>query len=173
MRRFAYFCILHFLQANIVSMSMLRSSFNLFQPIAIGCDHAGFAYKEEIIRQLRAEGFQLQDFGTDSRESVDYPDFAHPVASAVEKQEVAFGILLCGSANGVAITANKHQNIRAAICWSATVSKMARMHNDANIICIPSRFVSVELAMEMIWKFIKTEFEGGRHAKRVGKIACM
>jgi ribose 5-phosphate isomerase B len=154
-------------------MSMLRSSFNLFQPIAIGCDHAGFAYKEEIITQLKTEGLQLQDFGTDSKESVDYPDFAHPVAMAVEKDEVAFGILLCGSGNGVAITANKHQHVRAAICWSVTVSKMARMHNDANIICIPSRFVSVELAMEMIWKFIKTEFEGGRHAKRVGKIACM
>ena len=154
-------------------MSMLRSSFNLFQPIAIGCDHAGFAYKEEIIAQLKTEGFQLKDFGTDSKDSVDYPDFAHPVAIAVEKQEVAFGILLCGSGNGVAITANKHQHVRAAICWSATVSKMARMHNDANIICIPSRFVSVVLAMEMILKIIKTEIEGGRHAKRVGKIACL
>ena len=128
-------------------MSMLRSSFNLFQPIAIGCDHAGFAYKEEIIAQLKTEGFQLKDFGTDSKDSVDYPDFAHPVAIAVEKQEVAFGILLCGSGNGVAITANKHQHVRAAICWSATISKMARMHNDANIICIPSRVVTVEHAM--------------------------
>ncbi|HRO44894.1 ribose 5-phosphate isomerase B [Agriterribacter sp.] len=154
-------------------MSMLRSSFNLFQPIAIGCDHAGFVYKEEVIAQLKAEGFQLQDFGTHSKDSVDYPDFAHPVANAVEKGEAAFGILLCGSGNGVAITANKHQHIRAAICWSATIAKLARLHNDANIICIPCRFVSVELALEMIWKFIQTEFEGGRHAMRVGKIACM
>ncbi|HTN06087.1 ribose 5-phosphate isomerase B [Agriterribacter sp.] len=154
-------------------MSMLRSSFNLFQPIAIGCDHAGFVYKEEIVAQLKAEGFQLQDFGTHSKESVDYPDFAHPVANAVEQEEAAFGILLCGSGNGVAITANKHQHIRAAICWSVTVSKLARQHNDANIICIPGRFVSVELALEMIWKFIQTEFEGGRHAMRVDKIACV
>jgi ribose 5-phosphate isomerase B len=135
-------------------MSMLRSSFNLFQPIAIGCDHAGFAYKEEIITQLKTEGLQLQDFGTDSKESVDYPDFAHPVAMAVEKEEVAFGILLCGSGNGVAITANKHQHVRAAICWSVTVSKMARMHNDANIICIPSRVVYFLISKENILKFI-------------------
>lgn len=154
-------------------MSMLRSSFNLFQPIAIGGDHAGVAYKEEIINQLKSEGFTIQDFGTHSKDSVDYPDFAHPVAEAIEKGEAAFGILLCGSGNGVAITANKHQRVRAAICWSVNVSKLARLHNDANIICIPCRFVSLELTMEMIWKFIETNFEGGRHAARVGKIACM
>jgi ribose 5-phosphate isomerase B len=152
--------------------NMLRSSFNLFQPIAIGCDHAGVAYKDEIVAQLKAEGFTINDFGTYSKDSVDYPDFAHPVANAVEKGEVAFGILLCGSGNGVAITANKHPNVRAAISWSVNVSKLARLHNDANILCLPCRFVSLDLALEMVWKFIETDFEGGRHADRVGKIAC-
>ncbi|PWT98306.1 MAG: ribose 5-phosphate isomerase B [Bacteroidetes bacterium] len=153
-------------------MQTIHSQFNLFQPIAIGCDHAGFDYKEEIVKLLRSEGFNVEDFGTTSKDSVDYPDFAHPVAEAIEKGQAAFGILLCGSGNGVAITANKHQNIRAAICWSVNVSKLARLHNDANIICIPARFVSLDLAQEMIWKFLQTEFEGGRHADRVHKIAC-
>jgi len=153
-------------------MQTIHSQFNLFQPIAIGCDHAGFDYKEEIVKLLRSEGFNVKDFGTSSKDSVDYPDFAHPVAESIEKGQSSFCILLCGSGNGVAITANKHQNIRAAICWSVNVSKLARLHNDANIICIPARFVSLDLTLEMIWKFLQTEFEGGRHADRVHKIAC-
>jgi ribose 5-phosphate isomerase B len=153
-------------------MSTRHSPFNLFQPIAIGCDHAGFDYKEEIVKNLHGEGINVKDFGTSSKDSVDYPDFAHPVANAVEKGEASLGILLCGSGNGVGITANKHQGIRAALCWSVNVAKLARLHNDANIICLPARFVSLDLAMDMIWKFIETEFEGGRHNNRVKKIAC-
>ncbi|GAC1382762.1 MAG: ribose 5-phosphate isomerase B [Ginsengibacter sp.] len=146
--------------------------FNLKLPVAIGCDHAGFIYKEDIISFLEAKGLAFKDFGTHSLDSVDYPDFAHPVALAVEKNEVAFGILLCGSANGVAITANKHQHIRAAICWGEELAELARKHNDANIICIPARFVSEGDTERMVDLFISTEFEGGRHEKRVEKIAC-
>lgn len=151
---------------------MIHSPFNMFMPVAIGCDHAGFDYKEEIIAKLREKGIQVKDFGTYSKDSVDYPDFAHPVATSVEKAESGFGILLCGSANGVAITANKHQSIRAAICWNASVAELARKHNNANVICIPARFVSMNLAVDMVYKFMETEFEGGRHQKRVEKIAC-
>ena len=140
--------------------------------IAIGSDHAGFEYKEALKKWLEANGYSLKDFGTHSAEAADYADFAHPVAEAVESKTCDFGVLVCGSANGVAITANKHQGIRAAICWSVNVSKLARLHNNANILCIPARFVSLDLAFEMIDKFIATEFEGGRHANRVEKIAC-
>ena len=112
----------------------IHSPFNLFQPIAIGSDHAGFDYKEQIKKYLEQKGFHVQDFGTFNKDSVDYPDFAHPVANSVEKGECCFGILLCGSANGVAITANKHQGIRAAICWNAPIAELARKHNNANII---------------------------------------
>jgi len=138
--------------------------------IAIGADHAGYEYKQILISFLK--DFNVKDFGTYSTESVDYPDFAHPVASAVENKEYDFGILICGSANGVAITANKHQGIRAAICWSEELAKLARLHNDANILCIPSRFVSVDLAKSMTQSFLDTPFEGGRHAARVNKISC-
>lgn len=148
------------------------SLFNLLLPIAIGCDHAGFDYKSALVNWLQEKGYQVKDFGTASPDSVDYPDFAHPTASSVENKEVAFGILLCGSANGVAITANKHQHIRAGLCWNNEVAGLVRLHNDANIICIPARFVSIELAKEMIETFISTAFEGGRHANRVNKIAC-
>src|SRR5262245_49020426 len=117
-------------------MHAIHSPFNLFLPIAIGCDHAGFDYKEEIKKFLQSEGLYFRDFGTNSKESVDYPDFAHPVANAIEKGECSFGILLCGSGNGVCTTANKHQAIRAAICWSVNVAKLARLHNNANVICI-------------------------------------
>jgi len=137
--------------------------------IAIGADHAGFAYKE-LLRDFLKD-FEVQDFGTYSPDSVDYPDFAHPVASAVENGEFHFGILICGSANGIAITANKHQGIRAAICWENEIASLVRQHNDANIICIPARFVSAEVAKEMVMTFMNTEFEGGRHAGRVDKIA--
>ena len=148
------------------------SPFNLSKPIAIGCDHAGFEYKEDIISFLEGKGLEYKDFGTYSADSVDYPDFAHPVASSVENHETAFGILLCGSANGVAITANKHQHIRAAVCWGEELAELARKHNDANIICIPSLFVREGDVEKMIEIFIHTDFDGGRHERRVEKIAC-
>ena len=148
------------------------STFDLTKPIAIGCDHAGFEYKTALVKWLNAKGYQVKDFGVYENKSVDYPDYAHPVASAVETGEAAFGILLCGSANGVAITANKHQGIRAGLCWENEVAKLVRLHNDANIICIPARFVAEAMAELMIETFINTAFEGGRHAARVEKIAC-
>ena len=148
------------------------TAFNTSLPIAIGSDHAGFEYKEKLKLFLEQQGLKTTDFGTHSAESVDYPDFAHPVANAVEKNEATFGILICGSANGVAITANKHQKIRAAICWEEEIAELARKHNDANVICIPARFVSETLAEKMVSAFLTTEFEGGRHANRVNKIAC-
>ena len=148
------------------------STFNLSLPIAIGSDHAGFDCKEDLISFLEGKNLPFKDFGTHTTDSVDYPDFAHPVATAVESGEYAFGILLCGSANGVAITANKHQQIRAAICWEAEIAELARKHNDANIICIPARFVRDGDAEKMVALFIETAFEGGRHSKRVEKIAC-
>jgi ribose 5-phosphate isomerase B len=149
-------------------------TFDLSKPLAIGSDHAGFEYKAKLINYLRDEkGVALRDFGTYSVDSVDYPDFAHPVANAVESKEYSFGILLCGSANGVAISANKHQHIRAAICWENEIASLARLHNDANILCIPARFVTLEVAKQMIDTFIATAFEGGRHAARVDKIAIL
>ncbi len=148
------------------------SPFNLSLPVAIGSDHAGFNYKEAIISFLDGKNVTWKDYGTDSTESVDYPDFAHPVAEAVENNEAAFGILICGSGNGVAITANKHQNIRAAICWGEELASLARQHNNANIICIPARFVRENLVEKMLEIFIHTEFEGGRHQNRVKKISC-
>ena len=151
----------------------MNASFDLSRPIAIGSDHAGFEYKSAIIDFLQVKGFQLKDFGAHSSESADYPDFAHPVATAVENGEAACGILVCGSANGVAITANKHQDIRAAICWLPEIAVLARQHNNANVICLPARFVSVKEAEEMVDSFLSTAFEGGRHAGRVAKIACM
>lgn len=151
---------------------MQATSFNTNLPIAIGSDHAGYEYKTQIIDWLIKSEYLVEDFGTNSAASVDYPDFAHPVASKVEKGETAFGILLCGSANGVAITANKHQGIRAGLCWDKEVAKLVRLHNDANIICIPARFVTLELAIDMINVFMQTNFEGGRHQNRVDKISC-
>ncbi|WP_262247609.1 ribose 5-phosphate isomerase B [Parapedobacter soli] len=140
--------------------------------IAIGGDHAGFTYKATLLGFLESAGYTVKDFGTHSADSVDYPDFAHPVASAVESGEFDRGILICGSANGVAITANKHQGIRAAICWQEELASLARQHNDANVLCIPARFIEVELAKAIIDRFLTTDFEGGRHANRVGKISC-
>lgn len=140
--------------------------------IAIGSDHAGVEYKSELISFLETLGHQLQDFGPVNTNSVDYPDFAHPVASSVENGENTLGILICGSANGVAITANKHQGIRAAIAWLEEIAALARQHNDANIICIPARFIDLDLAKNIASTFVNTEFEGGRHANRVNKIAC-
>ncbi|WP_426326396.1 ribose 5-phosphate isomerase B [Pedobacter sp. R-06] len=138
--------------------------------IAIGADHAGFEYKE-ILKDF-LQDYEVKDFGTYSENSVDYPDFAHPVAAAVENGEFTYGILLCGSANGVAITANKHQHIRAGLCWENEVASLVRKHNNANVLCIPARFVSEELAKEITTTFLTTEFEGGRHQNRVEKISC-
>jgi ribose 5-phosphate isomerase B len=138
--------------------------------IAIGADHAGFEYKELLKNFLGS--YEIKDFGTNSSESADYPDFAHPVASSVESGESKFGILVCGSANGVAITANKHQGVRAAICWLEEIAELARKHNNANVLCIPARFISSDLARSIVEKFLSTEFEGGRHANRVNKISC-
>ncbi len=146
--------------------------FDIAKPIAIGCDHAGFEYKTALVKWLTDKGYQVKDFGTYSLDSVDYPDFAHPTALSVESGETAFGILLCGSGNGVAITANKHQHIRAGLSWENDVAKLIRQHNNANIICIPARFVALVLAEQMIDIFMTTPFEGGRHATRVNKIAC-
>lgn len=149
------------------------NTFDLSRPVAIGADHAGFEYKSVLLALLQDKGFQVKDFGAFSTDSVDYPDFAHPVANAVETGEAVCGILICGSANGVAITANKHQGIRAAICWQSDLAKLAREHNNANIICIPARFVSTPEAEEMVNTFLTTAFEGGRHQNRVKKIACL
>lgn len=148
------------------------SNFDFTKPIAIGNDHAGVEYKQAISKWLEEKGYTVKNFGTDVLTSVDYPDFAHPTASFVENGEAAFGILICGSANGVAITANKHQGIRAGLAWDNEVAKLIRLHNDANVICIPARFIAVQYAIQIIETFINTAFEGGRHANRVGKIAC-
>jgi len=140
--------------------------------IAIGSDHAGFEYKEGLVTLLQQQGHMVQDFGAHSTESVDYPDYAHLVAEAVEKGHADRGIVLCGSGNGVAITANKHQGIRCALCWTEELAALARQHNDANVIALPARFVPEILAQAMVRIFISTEFEGGRHGRRVDKIAC-
>lgn len=144
----------------------------LNQLIAIGGDHAGYTYKAALLQYLSEKGYQTRDFGTHSEASADYPDFAHPVAEAVEKSEAGLGILLCGSGNGVAITANKHQGIRAAICWLPELATLARQHNNANILCIPCRFVDLDTARQLVDAFLNTAFEGGRHANRVNKISC-
>lgn len=140
--------------------------------IAIGADHAGFEYKSKIVNYLTNKGIDVQDFGTFSTDSVDFPDFAHPTASAVENGEVDFGILICGSGQGVNMTANKHQGVRSALCWNTDIARLTRQHNNANIIALPARFVAYEYAIEMIETFLNTDFEGGRHENRVRKIAC-
>lgn len=138
--------------------------------IAIAGDHAGFELKEYIKEQL--DTYDWLDLGPDSTKSVDYPDFAHPLAKEVASGNVDFGILICGSANGVAITANKHQNIRAAICWMPQIATLAKQHNNANVICLPARFIAKEFAVEIVLAYLNAEFEGGRHANRVSKISC-
>jgi ribose 5-phosphate isomerase B len=140
--------------------------------IAIGSDHAGVVLKATIIKHLETKGYTIHNKGTNSLDSVDYPDFAHLVALDVENRNASIGILICGSANGVAITANKHQSIRAALCWHAEIAALARQHNDANMICLPARFISEADAIEMVDIFLKTPFEGGRHQARVDKISC-
>jgi ribose 5-phosphate isomerase B len=138
--------------------------------IALGADHAGFAYKKILLAHLSQN--ELKDFGTYSTDSVDYPDFAHPLALAVESGEYNLGILICGSANGVAMAANKHQGVRAAICWTVELAVLARTHNNANVLCLPARFISEADAQAITDAFLQTEFEGGRHANRVHKISC-
>lgn len=148
----------------------MNKEFNKALPIAIGCDHAGFQYKENIKHILIQQGWQVEDKGTYSETSTDYPDYAHPVSEMVSQEKATAAILICGSGNGVCMTANKHQDIRAALCWNEELAVLARQHNNANAICIPSRFVSLELAKNMVELFLKTEFEGGRHECRVEKI---
>lgn len=140
--------------------------------IAIGADHAGVEYKSKLIDYLKSKGHEVTNFGTDSADSVDYPDFAHPTAEAVAKKSADLGILICGSANGVAMTANKHKDVRAAICWNEELASLARGHNDANVLCLPSRFIAYDLAEKITASFLSSEFEGGRHERRVNKIKC-
>lgn len=144
----------------------------MIQTIALGADHAGFGLKEALKAWLQQNGHSVHDFGTHSAESADYPDFAHPVAAAVEKKEFDLGLLVCGSGNGVAMAANKHAGIRAAICWNKELASLAREHNDANILCLPARFISQDEAEQILDQFLNSSFEGGRHARRVNKIAC-
>lgn len=140
--------------------------------ISIGNDHAGVEHKQAIVKHLEAQGHTVINHGTDAHDSVDYPDYAHPVALDVEGKKADVGILICGSANGVCITANKHQGVRAALCWMNDIAALARQHNDANVIGLPARFASIDQCIEMVDTFLNTAFEGGRHANRVNKIAC-
>jgi ribose 5-phosphate isomerase B len=140
--------------------------------ISIGNDHAGPEYKKAIVEMLKANGYEVTNYGTDSADSVDYPDFAHPVALDVESKKADFGIIICGSGNGIAMSANKHQGIRAALCWTKEIAVLARQHNNANIISIPARYTSIPQAVEMVQTFLNTDFEGGRHQNRVDKISC-
>jgi ribose 5-phosphate isomerase B len=138
--------------------------------ISIGNDHAGTEYKQAIKAHLEAKGFTVNNYGTNTNDSVDYPDYVHPVAEDVANKKVDFGILICGSANGVAMTANKHQKVRAGICWTKEITELTRQHNNANICCIPARFTAVQQAIQIVDTFLNTEFEGGRHQNRINKI---
>ena len=138
--------------------------------ISIGNDHAGTDYKFAIVKHLEAKGIAVTNYGTDANDSVDYPDFVHPVAKDVTNKAADFGILICGSANGVAMTANKYQDIRAGLCWTKEIVSLIRQHNNANILCIPARFTAIPQALQMVDTFLETEFEGGRHQNRVDKI---
>ena len=140
--------------------------------IAFACDHAAFELRKSIFDLLENRGYEVLDFGTEGSDSVDYPDHVHPFAKAIVDKDVEQGILVCGSGNGVAMTANKYQDIRAALCWNKSLAELARQHNNANVIALPARFVSEKELLEMIEVFLDTDFEGGRHERRVGKIAC-
>ncbi len=140
--------------------------------IGVACDHAGFEYKEKLVQYLKEVGHQVQDFGCYGTDSVDYPDFAHALANSIEKNENEIGIQFCGSGNGINMSANKHQAVRSALCWEKEIAELARLHNDANICTMPARFISYELAEQITLVFLHTDFEGGRHQKRVDKIAC-
>lgn len=147
---------------------MMSKNLNL----AIGCDHAGYQLKEQLKEFLKEKGHILKDYGTYSEDRTDYPDYAHPLAESIEKIEVDFGILICGSGNGINMTANKHKSVRAALCWKEELAKLARQHNNANVVSLPARFINFEEAKEIVNAFLNTEFEGGRHEKRVNKINC-
>lgn len=138
--------------------------------ITIGSDHAGFLLKETLVKHLKNKGIQVTDMGPFNEDRVDYPDFGHAVANSISKNENTFGILICGSGIGISITANKHKNIRAALCWNDEITKLSRQHNNANILCLPARFITDELAIKCIDVFLSTPFEGGRHTDRVNKI---
>lgn len=138
--------------------------------ISIGNDHAGTEYKFAVIKHLEAKGFTVTNYGTDSNESVDYPDYVHPVAQDVETKKADLGIIICGSGNGANMTANKHQSVRSALCWTKEIVSLARQHNNANILSIPARFTALQQVLEMVDTFLETEFEGGRHENRVNKI---
>jgi ribose 5-phosphate isomerase B len=140
--------------------------------IAIGADHAGFQYKEILKDFLEKNGATVKDFGTYSDASCDYPDFAHPLAAAIDDAQFDFGILICGTSNGMLMAANKHQGVRGGLAWTPEIAQIIRMHNNANVLGIPARFVSIEVAKEIVYKFINTDFEGGRHQRRIEKIPC-
>ena len=144
--------------------------FDFSQEIPIGCDHAGFGLKQFIIEKLSLEGYRFRDYGTFSEDSVDYPDFVHPLAKAINEGIYKRGIIICGSGNGVSMVANKYPGVRSAICWTDEITKLARLHNDANIIALPARFISSAEAVNMVKIFFTTDFEGGRHERRVQKI---
>ena len=138
--------------------------------IGVACDHAGYELKTKVIKHLESKGCVVHDFGTDSAESVDYPDYAHKLASAVENGSCQFGIAICGSGNGVNMTVNHHRKVRGALCWTPEIAALARQHNDANIISLPARFIETSIALQMVDVFLSTDFEGGRHQRRVEKI---
>ena len=140
--------------------------------IAIASDHAGVNYKARLVKYLENKGFEITDFGPTTEDSVDYPDFAHKVARAVSMNTVELGILFCGSGNGINMSANKHQAIRSALCWKKEIAELSRLHNNANVVAMPARFISYEEAQNIAEAFLTTEFEGGRHERRVNKIAC-
>jgi ribose 5-phosphate isomerase B len=142
------------------------------QIIGMAADHAGYLMKEELKPMLREMGYEIKDFGTHSEESMDYPDVAHPLANAVENGEVSFGIAMCGSGNGISMTVNKHQGIRAALCWNPELGALAKQHNNANILTLPARFISFDEAKSVVKAYINASFEGGRHQRRIDKIAC-
>lgn len=140
--------------------------------ISIGNDHAGPEYKKAIVQYLESKGYQVTNYGTDSDASVDYPDFGHPVANDVSEGKADFGIVICGSGNGIAMAVNKHQKVRAGLCWTKEIAYLTRLHNNANILSIPARYTSIKQAVEIVETFLTTEFEGGRHQTRVDKISC-
>jgi len=140
--------------------------------ISIGNDHAGPDYKKAIVQYLESKGHQVTNYGTDTEASVDYPDFGHPVATDVSEGKADFGIVICGSGNGIAMTVNKHPKVRAGLCWTKEIAYLTRLHNNANIVSIPARYTSIQQAIEIVDTFLTTEFEGGRHQTRVDKISC-
>ena len=140
--------------------------------IGIACDHAAYELKEFLVGYLSSKGFEVKDFGTHSEESCDYPDFAHALGEAIDNGDLERGVALCGSGEGISMTLNKHQSVRAALCWIPEIAKLSRQHNNSNVLCMPARFISNDEAIAIVDKFLSTEFEGGRHIRRVEKIAC-